>query len=43
MAALDSHNKFICHPDYEHHISKNILVIKAKQRLLSHGQIIEDY
>jgi len=31
MAALDSYNKFICHPDYEHHISKNILVIKAKQ------------
>lgn len=31
MAALDSSNKFICHPDYEHHISKNILVVKAKQ------------
>ena len=31
MAALDSCNKFICHPDYEHHISKNTLVIKAKQ------------
>ena len=31
MAALDSCSEFICHPDYEHHISKNILVIKAKQ------------
>ena len=31
MGALDSSYNFICHPDYEHHISKNILVIKAKQ------------
>ena len=26
MAALDSNNKFICHPDFEHHITNKILV-----------------
>ena len=37
MAALDSNNEFICHPDFEHHITNKILVRNSIQHAYPRG------